>query len=45
MTKPDPFDRLKSTWVYSDCYLPPPPPPKNPPNLTLYETYVNIQKH
>lgn len=24
MTKPDPFDRLKSTWVYSDYYLPPP---------------------
>lgn len=43
MTKPDPFDRLKSTWVYSDYYLP--PPPKKPPNLTLYETYVNIQKH
>lgn len=44
MTKPDPFDRLKSTWVYSDCY-PPPPNQKKPPNLTLYETYVNIQKH
>lgn len=45
MTKPDPFDRLKSTWVYSDCYLPPPPQPKKTPNLTLYETYVNIQNH
>lgn len=33
MTKPDPFDRLKSTWVYSDCYLPPPPPTKKPPKF------------